>query len=146
MRLLVALVCLSAGLGAVLGSVAPARSATRQVVMLFDERPELPGLAALDAEFVRALNAGSADRIEIYREELDRSRFDGTYVALQRDFLRAKYANKKSMRSSRSSGPPSTSCSTTAARFSRASLSSSAGSTGRSSRTVGSPLTSAAYW
>ena len=95
MRLLVALVCLCAGLGAVLGSVTPARSATRQVVMLFDERPELPGLAALDAEFVRTLNAGSADRIEIYREELDRSRFDGTYVALQRDFLRAKYANKK---------------------------------------------------
>jgi len=32
---------------------------------------------------------------QIYREELDRSRFDGTYVALQRDFLRAKYANRK---------------------------------------------------
>ena len=73
----------------------PAHAATRQVVVLFDERPELPGLAALDAEFVRTLNAGSADRIEIYREELDRSRFDVTYVALQRDFLRAKYANKK---------------------------------------------------
>ena len=95
MRLVAALVCLCAGLGAVLGGVMPAHAATRQVVVLFDERPELPGLAALDAEFVRTLNAGSADRIEIYREELDRSRFDVTYVALQRDFLRAKYANKK---------------------------------------------------
>lgn len=95
MRLLAALMCLCAGLGAVLGSIMPAHSATRHVVMLFDERPELPGLAALDAEFAGTLNAGSADRIEIYREALDLSRFDGNYVALMRDFLRAKYANRK---------------------------------------------------
>src|SRR6516165_2198610 len=46
----------------------PASSATRHVVMLFDERPELPGLAALDAEFTRTLASDSADHIELYRE------------------------------------------------------------------------------
>lgn len=70
-------------------------SATRNVVMLFDERPELPGLAALDAEFVRTLKSNSTERIVIYREEMDRSRFDGDYQVLLRDFLRTKYASKK---------------------------------------------------
>lgn len=70
-------------------------SATRRVVLLFDERPELPGLAALDAEFVRTVTANSPERIEIYREELDRSRFGPGYQTLLRDFLRTKYADKK---------------------------------------------------
>ena len=70
--------------------------ATRHVVMLFDERVELPGLANLEAEFVRTLNSNSLDRIETYRETMDLSRFDSeTYQTLLRDYLRAKYANKK---------------------------------------------------
>jgi hypothetical protein len=70
--------------------------ATRHVVMLFDERVELPGLANLEAEFVRTLNSNSPDRIETYRETMDLSRFDSeTYQTLLRDYLRAKYANKK---------------------------------------------------
>ena len=70
-------------------------SATRHVVLLFDERPDLPGLAALDAEFVRTITEKSTERIEIYREEMDRSRFGGDYQSLFRDFLRAKYAGRK---------------------------------------------------
>ena len=38
-------------------------SATRNVVLLFDERPELPGLAALDAEFVRTINEKTIDQL-----------------------------------------------------------------------------------
>ena len=64
--------------------------------MLFDERAELPGLAALDAEFTRELNSGSADRVELYREDMDLSRFDSKpYETLLRDSLRTKYAGKK---------------------------------------------------
>jgi signal transduction histidine kinase len=74
----------------------PASSATRHVVMLFDERVELPGLADLEAEFVRTLNSNSPDRIETYRETMDLSRFDSeTYRTLLRDYLRVKYENKK---------------------------------------------------
>src|SRR5262245_43310124 len=74
----------------------PASSATRRVVMLFDERPELPGLAALDAEFTRTLASDSADRIELYREAMDLSRFGSdAYQTLLKEFLRAKYADKK---------------------------------------------------
>ena len=74
----------------------PASSATRHVVMLFDERPELPGLAALDAEFTRTLAFDSADHIEFYREAMDLSRFgSNAYQTLLKEFLRAKYADKK---------------------------------------------------
>jgi signal transduction histidine kinase len=73
-----------------------APSATRHVVMLFDERLEFPGLANTEAEFVRTLNSNSPDRIETYREPMDLSRFDSeTYRTLLKDYLRAKYANKK---------------------------------------------------
>jgi hypothetical protein len=50
--------------------VSAASSATRHVVLLFDERPELPGLAMLEAEFARTLTSNSADRIETYRAAL----------------------------------------------------------------------------
>ena len=71
-------------------------SQTRQIVVLYDERVELPGLAMLDAGFTRALTSGSLDRVEIYREAMDLSRFDSAaYRNLLRDQLRAKYAAKK---------------------------------------------------
>src|SRR5947207_1526439 len=76
--------------------VSEASSATRHVVLLFDERPELPGLAMLEAEFTRTLASNSADRVEIYREELDLSRFGSlTYQARLPDLLKTKYADKK---------------------------------------------------
>ena len=77
-------------------STLPASSATRHVVMLFDERLEFPGLASLEAEFVRTLTSNSPDRIETYREPMDLSRFDSdAYQTLLKDFLRDKYASKK---------------------------------------------------
>ncbi len=74
----------------------PALGATRHIVMLFDERPELPGLAAIDAEFVKTLTAGSEDRFEIYREAMDLSRFQTAgHDSFLLDKLRTKYASKK---------------------------------------------------
>ena len=78
------------------GGTAPVSSATRHIVLLFDERPSLPGLAVLDADLVRTLLANSTDHIEIYREAMDLSRFDSnTYRLFLRDVLRTKYADKK---------------------------------------------------
>jgi signal transduction histidine kinase len=77
-------------------SAFPASSTTRHVVMLFDERLEFPGLANLEAEFVRTITASSPDDIETYREPMDLSRFGSdAYRALLRDYLRAKYSNRK---------------------------------------------------
>ena len=74
----------------------PASAATRHVVLLFDERVELPGLTRLEEEFVRTLRSNSTEPIEVYREAMDLSRFGSdSYKTLLRDFLRAKYANKK---------------------------------------------------
>jgi len=74
----------------------PAWSATRNVVFLFDERLDLPGLAAIDADLVRTLTSNSKENVEIYRESMDLSRFGSdTYQQQLRDFLRAKYASKK---------------------------------------------------
>ena len=74
----------------------PASAATRHIVLLFDERVELPGLALLEAEFVHTLRSNSADPVEIYREAMDLSRFSSdSYKAYLRDFLRAKYGDKK---------------------------------------------------
>ena len=76
--------------------VLPALAATRSVVLLFDERLEMPGLAAIDADLVRTLTSSSTDKIQVYREQMDLSRFGSdTYPILLRDFLRAKYADKK---------------------------------------------------
>src|SRR5712675_1508136 len=69
---------------------------TRNIVLLYDERVELPGLSLLDAELGRVLRSGSSEPIEVYREPMDLSRFSSSsYRTLLRDFLRAKYADKK---------------------------------------------------
>jgi len=47
---------------------------TKHIVLLVDERRELPGLAALNADFLRSLKSGSASPLEIYTEEMDLSR------------------------------------------------------------------------
>ena len=74
----------------------PVSAATRNIVLLFDERVELPGLSLLDAELVRTLRSNSTEPIEVYREAMDLSRFSSSsYKTLLRDFLRAKYADKK---------------------------------------------------
>jgi hypothetical protein len=66
------------------------------VLLLFDERTELPGLSILNADFLHSLRSASTDPVEIYTEEMDLSRFKSdTYFARFRDYLRSKYAGKK---------------------------------------------------
>jgi signal transduction histidine kinase len=96
MKLRTALLAICTALMLWIASALPASSATRRVVLLFGERPELPGLALLQANLVRTLISNSADRMEIYNETLDLSRFGSNdYQLLLRDFLQAKYADKK---------------------------------------------------
>lgn len=74
----------------------PAAADTKRVVLLFDERPGLPGMAAVEAGFVSTLTSNLSDRLEIYQEGMDLSRFGTTaYRTRLRDFLQAKYADKK---------------------------------------------------
>ena len=75
----------------------PAAAGTKRLVLLFDERPGLPGLAALDTGFIRTLTANASHHLEIYREAMDLSLFgtDATYHARLRDFLVTKYAHKQ---------------------------------------------------
>ena len=61
-----------------MSSAAMTSSVTRRVVLLFDERPELPGLAAFDAEFVDKFASGSAEHVEVFREAMDLTRFSST--------------------------------------------------------------------
>jgi hypothetical protein len=96
MRVRTFLLVLCIGAAISIASAQPASSAIRRVVLLFDERPELPGLALLQADLVRTLTSNSTDRIEVYNETMDQSRFgSGNYQPLLRDFLRAKYSDKK---------------------------------------------------
>ena len=96
MTICVTLRVLCIGLLVWIAGALPAWSATRHVVLLFDERPELPGLAALEADLVRTLSSNSTDHIEFYREEMDLSRFGSSaYQASLPSFLGTKYADKK---------------------------------------------------
>ena len=79
-----------------IAAVPSAASEARRVLVLYDERTDLPGLAILDASLVQSLTAGSAGSIEVYREAMDLSRFGSdTYLRLLREHVRAKYAAKK---------------------------------------------------
>jgi signal transduction histidine kinase len=85
-----------AGIAMLIAGCSPVSAATRHILLLFDERVELPGLSLLDAELVRTLRSNSTEPIEVYREAMDLSRFSSnSYKTLLRDFLRAKYADKK---------------------------------------------------
>jgi hypothetical protein len=100
MMVRIALLTICASFAAVLAGFSPVSAATRHVVLLFDERVELPGLSSLDAEFVRMLQSKSGDPVEVYREPMDLSRFGSDtpsdpYKLVLRDYLRGKYANKK---------------------------------------------------
>lgn len=81
-------------LSLLLGLAAPALGQPHRVVLLYDERTELPGLAALDLRLGQALAAGLPD-VELYREAMDLSRFQSdNYPTRLKDFLREKYADK----------------------------------------------------
>ena len=96
MKLRSVYICVRAGIAMLIAGCSPVSAATRHIVLLFDERLELPGLSLFDAEFNRSLRSGSSEPVEIYREPMDLSRFgSSSYRTLLRDFLRAKYADKK---------------------------------------------------
>jgi signal transduction histidine kinase len=96
MKLHTAWLAACVGLIVFIASVLPASAATRRVVLLFGERPELPALAVLQADLVRTLSSNSEDPIEIYNEAMDLSRFGwNNHQLFLRDFLQAKYADKK---------------------------------------------------
>ena len=78
------------------GAATSTEARTRHVVLLVDERTELPGLSVLSADFQHSLKSGSVDPVEIYTEEMDLSRFKSeAYSARFRDYLRSKYAGRK---------------------------------------------------
>ncbi|MFZ1173995.1 MAG: ATP-binding protein [Bradyrhizobium sp.] len=77
-----------AGLALSIACCVQASAATRHVVLLFDERVELPGLSLLDKELASTLRANSTERVEIYREAMDLSRFSSySYKTVLRDRL-----------------------------------------------------------
>jgi len=88
-----------------------ASSATRHVVLLFGERPELAGLALLQADLVRSLTSNSADRIEVYNETMDLSRSTRIIInCFCVTSLKQNMRTKRSMRPLQSCHPHSTSC------------------------------------
>src|ERR1700751_5916847 len=96
MKLRTALVAVCTASMVWIASTLPASTATRRVVLLFSERPQLPTLAALQTDLVRTLSSNSADPIEVYNEAMDVSRFgSNNYQPHLRDFLQNKYADKK---------------------------------------------------
>lgn len=96
MRLRANLLIACASLAISIAGCLPVSAATRNIVLLFDERVELPGLSVLSAELVHTLQSNSTEPIEVYRESMDLSRFGSdSYNTLLRDFLRTKYAEKK---------------------------------------------------
>jgi signal transduction histidine kinase len=96
MTLRAALLIACTGLAMAIAGCLPTLAATRHVVLLYDERVELPGLSLLDTELVHTLRSNSTEAIEIYREVMDLSRFNADpYKTVLRDFLRTKYAGKK---------------------------------------------------
>ncbi|HSC07553.1 MAG TPA: hypothetical protein VLD59_12065, partial [Steroidobacteraceae bacterium] len=61
--------------------------------MLYDERPDLPGLALIDASLSATLASHPGDSVQIFREAMDLSRVGSEdYLPQLRDHLRAKYA------------------------------------------------------
>ena len=88
-----ATVAMFAAVGALAGA-SPSPSQTARILVLVDERFELPGMARIDAGLTAELQAKSPVPVEIYRESMDLSRFDSEAYRLHlADHLRAKYAN-----------------------------------------------------
>ena len=106
---LLGIVC--AGLVVWLAGVLSASAAVRNVVVIYDERTALPGLAAIDASIVSTLSEESSEPVQVYSEGMDLSRFGSeTHMANFREYLRAKYADRKSTSQLPFSVPRWTSC------------------------------------
>src|SRR6478735_5884883 len=71
-------------------------AAPRQVLVLFDEDNDLPGLAAINRSLREGLHERVPEGITFYSESLQLSQFaNPDYDALMRDFFVRKYAGKK---------------------------------------------------
>jgi len=85
-----------AGLVVWLAGVLSASAAVRNVVVIYDERTALPGLAAIDASIVSTLSEESSELVQVYSEGMDLSRFGSeTHMANFREYLRANMRTGK---------------------------------------------------
>ncbi|HKQ12858.1 MAG TPA: ABC transporter substrate binding protein [Steroidobacteraceae bacterium] len=67
-----------------------------QVLIVFDEDKELPGLAIINHNLQQVLRAGSPEPVEFYTESLNLSRFDAPdYEAVLREHLSRKYHDRQ---------------------------------------------------
>jgi PAS domain S-box-containing protein len=74
---------------------APYLALAQNVLLLYDERRELPGLSAFDEAFARTISS-EAPNMRLYREEMDLSRLDfADYRLRLRDHLRSKYSGTR---------------------------------------------------
>ena len=70
--------------------------AAKNVLVIYDEQTELPGLAILDSSIRSTLGADTNTRINIFSEGMDLSRFDHSgYGQFLRDYYKEKYSGKK---------------------------------------------------
>ena len=68
----------------------------KNVLIIYDERDKLPGLAVLDKGIRSGLFAANSFKVDIYSENLDRSRFpEKDYEDILADYFRDKYVGKK---------------------------------------------------
>lgn len=85
-----------ATLVALLASSLSASGLVRNVVVIYDERTALPGLAAIDASIISTLSKELSDPVQVYSEGMDLSRFGSeAHILNFREYLRAKYADRK---------------------------------------------------
>ena len=76
------------------GAQAPTTTA-QNVLVIYDENRDFDGLMMLDRSLRATLDAGAGDRIHVYTEFMDRSRFPGEHHEERlRDFFREKYRGR----------------------------------------------------
>src|SRR5690349_8262399 len=68
----------------------------KNLLIIYDERDNLPGLAVLDKGIRSGLLGANSFTVDVYSESLDRSRFTGKeYDGILADYFRDKYDGKK---------------------------------------------------
>src|SRR5437660_11124972 len=74
----------------------PAEARKKSVLILYDERMDLPGLELLNKGVTKGLTATFGTGVQFYCESLDLSRFPmSDNGAFRRDYYRQKYTGKK---------------------------------------------------
>src|SRR5258708_8276055 len=107
MKLRTILLIVCTGLAMSITGCLPVSAATRHIVLLFDERVELPGLSLLEAELVRTLRSNSTEPIEVYHETIDFFRIIScSYKTFLPHFPSPTHSKTKLTAASPSSPPP----------------------------------------